>query len=87
MGEPDRGYQWQQLFLPNGTQLRMTYRGKNAYAYVRHETIMYEGGSYSASQWASKVADNTARNAWRDIWVSLPGESGWSLAQDLRRKL
>ena len=36
-GDPGRGYQWQSVFLPNGTTIRMTYRGRNSYAEVRHE--------------------------------------------------
>ena len=86
-GAPDRGYQWQQLFLPNGTELRMTYGGSYHYAQVRHEKIFYEGsGKYSPSKWASKIADNTSRNAWRDIWLRLPGSAIWFLANDRRNK-
>jgi hypothetical protein len=86
VGDPTKGYQWQQLFLPNGTELRMTYKGRNAYAQVKHEQIMAEGVSYSPSQWASAVADNTSRNAWRDIWVRLPGQRDWIFADKLRRR-
>lgn len=86
VGNPDRGYQWQQLFLPNGTELRMGYKGTNYYAQVRHEKINYEGAVYSPSQWAGKIAGNTARNAWRDIWIKFPGKMDWLFADDLRGK-
>ena len=85
IGIPELGYQWKQLFLPNGTELRMTYKSNNHYAQICHEKIIYERGAYSPSQWARKVAGNTERNAWRDIWVRLPGASAWKLAGELRR--
>jgi hypothetical protein len=87
LGDPEKGYQWQKLFLPNGTKLRMTYKGRNAYAQVRHERIVGEdGATYSPSQWAGAVADNTSRNAWRDIWILLPGQRDWVFADKLRRR-
>lgn len=86
LGDTSKGYQWQRVFLPNGTQLRMTYKGRNAYAQVQHEEVVSEGTSYSPSQWVSKVADNTSRNAWRDIWVRFPGERDWKLSDELRQQ-
>lgn len=85
-GDPKKGYQWQRLFLPNGTDLRMTYRGRNAYAQVQHEKLNSEGEDLSPSQWVSVNANNTSRNAWRDVWVRFPGANDWILADDLRRK-
>ena len=84
VGDPDKGYQWQRVFLPNGTELRMTYKGRNAYAQVQHERVMTDGVAYSPSQWAGIVAGHTSRNAWRDIWVRFPGEKNWTLADNLR---
>jgi hypothetical protein len=63
----------------------MNYMGRNHYAQVRHEQVMFEGDNYSPSKWVSKMAGNTARNAWRDIWIRLPGSSQWTFANDLRR--
>lgn len=84
-GEPSRGYQWQQLFLPNGTELRMTYKGRNFYAQVQNERVTANANSYSPSQWVREVAENTSRNAWRDIWVRMPGEHDWKPADRLRK--
>lgn len=86
LGDPLKGYQWKELFLPNGSDLRMTYQSKNHYAQIRHEKVMYEGAAYSPSQLASKIADNTSRSAWRDLWVKFPGESNWHLGSELRRR-
>ena len=85
-GDPRRGYQWQTLFLPNGTQVRMTYRGASHHAEVRHERIEAEGETFSPSEWARRVAGGTNRNAWRDLWLRLPGEIDWRLADNLRRR-
>ncbi|KFE36588.1 hypothetical protein [Thioclava atlantica] len=85
-GEPTRGYQWQNVFLPNGTSIRMTYRGDARHAEIRHEKLIYGKESMSPSEFASRVASNTSRNAWRDIYVKFPGDSGWTFADDLRRK-
>lgn len=83
-GDPANGYQWKSLLLPNGTSLRMTYLGRNYFAEIRHERLEYEGDVYSPSQFACKVA-GSSRNAWRDLWVKLPGSGKWQLADDLRR--
>ena len=36
-GDPERGYQWQTIFLPNGTMIGMSYGGRNSCAEIRHE--------------------------------------------------
>jgi hypothetical protein len=84
-GDPSKGYQWKTLLLPNGTTLRMTYQGRNHLAQIRYERLRYEGNDYSPSQFAGKVA-GSSRNAWRDLWVKLPGSSDWQLADELRRE-
>jgi hypothetical protein len=83
-GDPQRGYQWPPLFLPNGTQIRMTYRKEPHYAEVARERIIFEGRSLTPSELARKIAGNTNRNAWRDLWVKLPKSSAWVLADTLR---
>ena len=84
-GDPSKGYVWQTLRLPNGTQLKMTYRHRDHFAEIRHEMISYQGEKFSPSQWAHRVANNTSRNAWRDIWIKRPGETAWQLAESVRR--
>ena len=42
-----RGYQWKSLFLPEGTQIRMSYKGTYHYAKVEGDQIIYEGKSIS----------------------------------------
>jgi hypothetical protein len=85
-GSAREGYQWQTLFLPNGTRLRMIYQGEQHFAEVQHRKIVYEGKNYSPSKWASVIANNTARNAWRDIWICHQGIGPFELADTLRRR-
>ena len=83
-GDPSRGYQWQAVFLPNGTQIRMTYGGEDSYAEVRHGRLFYGDKNMSPSQFAGKVARYTNRNAWRDLYIKFPGEGAWKLADYIR---
>lgn len=84
-GDKNKGYQWLTVFLPNGTKLKMAYKGCDYYAEVAHEKIMYEGESFSPSGLANRIASGTARNAWRDLWIKRPRDKEWLLADDLRR--
>jgi len=71
------------LELPEGTQVRMQYKGVEHYAKVVGSDIIYEGENYTPSQLARKISGHP-RNAWRDLFVKRPRESRWSLADDLR---
>jgi hypothetical protein len=86
-GDPKRGYQWTTLFLPNGTRISMNYKGRTHHAVVRREQIWLDqdGRSYSPSELARVIANNTSRNAWRDLMIKRPSDSGWKLADDLRK--
>lgn len=84
-GDPGRGYQWQNLFLPNGTQVRMKYAHRDTYAEIRQSQFCFGEESLSPSQFARRVANNTNRNAWRDLYIKFPGEASWKLADSLRQ--
>lgn len=81
---PLRGYQWKTLFLPEGTELRVSSARGSAYARVVGEHIMYEQRSVSPRQLCLSAL-GSGRNAWRDIWLLLPGEMTWRPASLLRR--
>jgi hypothetical protein len=85
-GDPDKGYSWTPLFLPNGTRVSMEYKGRQYHAEVRREQFLYEGKPMSPSEFASTVANNTRRNAWRDLNVKRPRDSGWIQADALRHR-
>ncbi len=85
-GDPEGSYQWGDLFLENGTKIRMKYKGRHYFAVVRHEEIEFEEEVYTPSQLANKIAGGTSRNAWRDPRIKERGSSQWVLADDLRRQ-
>ena len=78
-----RGYQWKNLFLPDGTEIRMQYKGAYSYAKVENDGIIYNGKPISPSNLANTIA-GSSRNAWRDLWIKRPGDADWCLADDLR---
>lgn len=81
--EVGKGYQWKQLFLPNGTELRTTFGGKSTYAKVQDEVILCGGVATTPSRLANASGCGT-RNAWQNIWLRFPGESTWKLARRCR---
>jgi hypothetical protein len=81
-----RGYQWKCLFLPEGTELRMSYTGRDFFARVGGNAIDYQGERLTPRQFTLAVAGD-GRNAWRDLWVRQPGEKSWTRAQTLRRRI
>jgi hypothetical protein len=81
------GYLWKnresRLFLPNGTEIRMSYKGKEYFAKVDGDQITYNGKNHSPSTLVNTITQ-TSRNAWRDLWIKFPGDSDWKAANDLR---
>jgi hypothetical protein len=79
------GYQWKNLFLPNGTLLRTIFNGKNFHCLVEEDHIRYKGEMTSPSGFANAVG-GVRRNAWKVIWILFPNSSVWKLAGALRKK-
>lgn len=86
-GDPKQGYFWAPLFLPNGTSIRMEYKRETHYAAVKFGKIAYKDQSYSPSELAGFIANGTNRNAWRDLVIKRPGDTEWTLAADLRKRM
>ena len=80
-GSPKRGYQWQSVFLPNGTRIRMTYKGLEAHAEIRFGQVYFEKQSMSPSQFARRIAADTNRNAWRGPLHSVAGKGRLGLGR------
>ncbi|PWF49031.1 hypothetical protein [Massilia glaciei] len=79
------GYQWKQLFLPDGTLLRTVFNGKNHHGLVEGDAILYEGRAVSPSGFANAVG-GIRRNAWTSIWIRFPNTTEWKLAETLRTR-
>ena len=78
-----RGYQWKDLFLPDGTEVRMQYKGDYYYAKVEGDQLIYEGAAITPGSLANTIA-SSSRNAWRDLWLKRPNDPVWRLADDCR---
>jgi len=78
------GYQWKSLFLPHGTELRMSTAAGSFYAQVSGDEIFYQEKSVSPRQFTLAVAGD-GRNAWRDVSIRRPGDDAWYVASYLRR--
>jgi hypothetical protein len=79
------GYQWKNLFLPNGTLLRTIYNGKSFHCLVEDDHIRYNEREISPSGFANAVG-GVRRSAWKVIWVLFPNSTEWKLAGTLRSK-
>ncbi len=79
-----RGYQWKELFLPDGTDIRMHCEGETYHACVTGDAIVYHGRRVSPRQLTIAIAGD-GRNAWRDLSLRLPGEKHFRPACLLRR--
>ncbi|WP_348699008.1 hypothetical protein [Duganella fentianensis] len=85
-GQALHGFQWKNVFLPAGTQLRTSHRNKVEFAIVVGEQIIAEDGqSLTPSQFTNRQA--SARNAWRFVWLRLPGDDYWVRADQYRSRL
>jgi len=83
---PVHGYQWKNLFLPEGTELKMENRGRLSYARVVGDVVVYNGQPTTPNKFAAEVAQ-TARNAWETVWLRLPGQRYWKCAAVVRGEM
>lgn len=82
---PLRGYQWKQLFLPEGTRLRV-HSGDNWHgAEVVGDDLIFRGEAVSPNQMVQQTCGD-ARNAWHELWIRFPGEKNWTKAAQLRSR-
>ncbi len=83
-GPTQRGYRWKDVFLPEGTELCFTHKGRTYGAMVSGGRILHEGEPVTPSRFINAVA-GPGRNAWIGLWVRRPADAVWVLADDLRR--
>jgi hypothetical protein len=80
-----RGFQWKNVFLPEGTRLRTSYQQVIEFARVVGDRILSdEGESLTPSLLANHHAKG--RNAWRLVWLRFPGNDYWVRAIDCRAR-
>jgi len=71
-----RGYQWKSLFLPDGTWLRMAYRGDHEYAHVEGDRLMYKGRPSTPNKFASDHTKHRAQRLARHLDATVPRTGG-----------
>ena len=79
----DSGYQWKEVFLPEGTRLRASFDRKQYFAVVTGAEIKYGEHAISPSCFANLYGSGN-RNAWKAVWLRLPGSTEWLLADVCR---
>ena len=82
-GKSTGGFQWRELFLPDGTEMRIRYRGAYYYARIDGDQLKYAGEVVSPRDWALMVT-GTVRNPWRDIWIRRGVNECWTRASSWR---
>jgi hypothetical protein len=80
----DAGYQWKQLFLPEGTRLRASFGRQPWFAVVEGAQIKYGASAISPSGFAN-LHGSGHRNAWKAVWLRFPGSDEWLLADVCRQ--
>ena len=84
-GRALRGFQWKNIFLPDGTRLRTSYCHATEFAKVIGDHIVSDDGArLTPSRFANRHAKG--RNAWRFVWLRFPGDDYWSRAADYRSR-
>lgn len=79
----EAGYQWKEVFLPEGTTLRAGFGRQPYFATVVGAEIKYGEHAISPSCFANLQGSGN-RNAWKAIWLRLPGSEEWLLADVCR---
>jgi hypothetical protein len=79
----EAGYQWKELFLPEGTKLRACFGGEQYFAVVQGAEIIYGDSAISPSRFANLHGSGN-RNAWKTVWLRLPENEGWLSAEVCR---
>ncbi|USX27660.1 hypothetical protein NHH73_04970 [Oxalobacteraceae bacterium OTU3CINTB1] len=83
-GQAIRGFQWKNVFLPEGTTLRTSYCDVVEFAKVVGDRIVSEDDMWlTPSMFANRHAKG--RNAWRFVWLRFPGNDHWVRAANYRR--
>ncbi len=82
-GPPMRGFQWKNVFLPDGTRLRTNHGNATEFAKVVGDYIVADDGAHlTPSLFANR--HTTRRSAWRYVWLRFPGDDDWRRATDCR---
>ena len=91
-GWAGEGWRGKNVFLPNGTQLRMSYNGRVYNATIEGSCWKSEGGVFTSPSGAAsglaktKTGKATRLDGWGYWEALLPGESEWVRLNELWRR-
>lgn len=79
------GLEMKGVFLPNGTQLRVTYKGRTYSAEIKDGAwIGSDGKQRSTPSEAACAITDTNVNGWRFWKVKRPSDTSWKILNSLR---
>jgi hypothetical protein len=78
-----QGYQWKDVFLPDGTELMFRHQHEAYFAQVRDGYLMFDGQSTSPHAWLRELAGGK-RNPWRDLYIRTSWRDAWVRAAQWR---
>ncbi|HWK40496.1 MAG TPA: DUF2924 domain-containing protein [Croceibacterium sp.] len=74
------------LLLPNGTQLRATYKGSMHLARIENDKwVAADGNTYTSPSAAAYAISNTNVNGWRFWEAKQPGDPEWRKLEALSK--
>lgn len=79
-------YVWDQVTLPEGTQLRTQYKGEWKLATLKNRKFEFDGEAYtSPSKLCNAMRGGTSNNAWILLELKRPQDVSFRLADRFRR--
>lgn len=72
--------------FPVGTEFRADYKGERHYGRVDRGGMIVNGERATSPSQAAYIITKNAVNGWRFWECRFPGESGWIVLRDVRRK-
>lgn len=85
-----RPWAWKGVELPHGTELKMDYNGRQHVGVVQNGVWVVESREFNSPSAACSVARTkngrtTPLDGWKYWFVKQPGQSRWTLIDDLRK--
>jgi hypothetical protein len=80
------GWEYKGVLLPNGTELKRTYKGKTFSAKVTGNKLMLDGKAMNSPSEAANSVTDTAVNGWTFWKCKFPNSNRWQKLSALRAK-
>lgn len=85
LGGDRKGIWYTNVFFPNETKFRATYKAKTYFAEIRDERWLdHEGNTKNSPSDAAGSISQTNVNGWRFWFVKRPGDDDWARMDELR---